>query len=125
MDVTRWGILGAGLIANDFLVALRTLPRNEHEVVAVAARSLERAQHFGKTHDVEKAYGSYDELLQDPEVQVVYVATIHTSHATLSNLALSHGKHVLCEKPMAINLREANEVVALAKSKDLFFMEVL
>ena len=122
---TRWGIVGAGLIANDFVVALKTLPADYHVVVAVASRSLDRAREFGRKHEIEKAYGSYDELVRDASVQVVYISTIHPSHAGLSQMALSQGKHVLCEKPMTVNSREAEQVVTLAKTSGLFFMEVL
>ena len=64
----RWGICSAGLIANDFVVALKTLPETEHQVVAVAARSLESASEFAKTHSIPRHYGSYQELANDAEV---------------------------------------------------------
>ena len=121
---TRWGILGASDIAHDFMIALKTLPENEQKVVAVAARSLERASEFADRHNIDKAYGAYDELASDPNVDVVYVSTIHPQHAPLCKLALNHGKHVLCEKPMTMNLKDTKEVFQLAKSKGLFIMEV-
>ena len=121
---TRWGIFGASLIAHDFLIALRTLPENEHKVVAVSSRSLERASEFADRHSIEKAYGSYEDLARDADVEVVYVSSIHPQHAPLCKLALSHGKHVLCEKPMTMNLKETKEVFELAKAKGLFIMEV-
>ena len=123
-DGTRWGIFGAGKIAHDFIVAMKTLPQDEHKVVAVASRSLERAAEFADTHSIEKAYGSYEELARDANVEVVYVSTIHPQHAPLCKLALSHGKHVLCEKPMTMNLKQTKEVFQLAKAKGLFVMEV-
>ena len=121
---TRWGIFGAGKIAHDFVVAMKTLPENEHKVVAVAARSLERAAEFADRHNIEKAYGSYQELARDANVEVVYIGTIHPQHAPHCKLALSHGKHVLCEKPMTMNLKQTKEVFELAKAKGLFVMEV-
>ena len=121
---TRWGILGGSKIANDFIVALKTLPNSEHEVVAIAARSFERANAMAKLHGVSSAYGSYEELVNNLRVEIVYVATIHPQHSFLTKLALNNGKHVLCEKPMTMNSREANEVLDLAKEKGLFFMEV-
>ena len=92
-SATRWGILGTSRIAHDFLVAMKTLPENEHAVVAVASRSLERAAEFAGKHDIGKAYGSYEE-------------------------------HVLCEKPMTMNLKDTKELFELAKAKGLFIMEV-
>ena len=121
---TRWGIFGAGKIAHDFVVALKTLPENEHKVVAVAARSLERSAEFADRHNVEKAYRSYEELARDSNVEVVYVSTIHPQHKPLCILALNNGKHVLCEKPMTMNLKDTKELFDLAKTKGLFIMEV-
>ena len=123
-NATRWGILGAGKIAHDFVVALKTLPESEHMIVAVAARSLERAAEFADRHNIEKAYGSYEELARDANVEVVYISTIHPQHAPHCKLVLSHGKHVLCEKPMTMNLKQTTEVFELAKAKGLFIMEV-
>ena len=124
MAPTRWGIFGASKIAHDFFVAMKTLPENEHKLIAVAARSLDRALEFAEKHNIEKAYGSYLELAQDDCVEVVYVSTIHPQHSTLCKLALNHGKHVLCEKPMTMNFKDTKELLELAKSKGLFIMEV-
>ena len=110
-------IFGASLIAHDFLIALRTLPENEHKVVAVSSRSLERASEFADRHSIEKAYGSYEDLARDADVEVVYVSSIHPQHAPLCKLALSHGKHVLCEKPMTMNLKETKEVFELGQGQ--------
>ena len=121
---TRWGVFGTGKIAHDFFVALKTLPQNEHVVVAIASRSLERATEFAVRHNIEIAYGSYVELARDENVEVVYISTIHPQHAPHCKLALSHGKHVLCEKPLAMNLKQTKEVFKLAKTKGLFVMEV-
>ncbi|KAL9957939.1 hypothetical protein ACROYT_G034897 [Oculina patagonica] len=122
---TRWGIFGASRIAHDFIVAMKTLPENDHKVVAVSSRSLERAAEFADRHNIEKAYGSYEELATDKNVEVVYVSTIHPEHAALCKLALNHGKHVLCEKPMTMNLKDTKELFELAKAKGLFIMEAL
>lgn len=123
--VIRWGIVSAGLIANDFCLALRTLPADEHQLVAVAARSLERAKEFAKRHGVKSAYGSYESLAQDPDVDVVYVSTINPSHVSLSLMMLSAGKHVLCEKPMSLTTAGAKKVLDFAKQKQLLFVEGL
>ena len=122
--MTRWGIMGASRIAHDFIVAMKTLPENEHIVVAVSSRSLERAAEFAERHNIAKAYGSYEELATDENVEVVYVSTVHPQHPSLCKLALHHGKHVLCEKPMTMNLKDTKELFDLAKAKGLFIMEV-
>uniref|UniRef100_A0A3Q1FJ64 Trans-1,2-dihydrobenzene-1,2-diol dehydrogenase n=1 Tax=Acanthochromis polyacanthus TaxID=80966 RepID=A0A3Q1FJ64_9TELE len=77
---TRWGICSTGFIGHDFTVALKTLPSGEHQVVAMAARSLKDAQEFAKKHSISRAYGSYEELAKDPDVDVVYVGVIHPYH---------------------------------------------
>ena len=121
---TRWGICGTSRIAHDFIVAMKTLPEKDHKVVAVSSRSVERAAEFADRHNIEKAYGSYEELARDNDIEVVYVGTIHPEHAALCKLALNHGKHVLCEKPMTMNLKDTKELFELAKEKGLFIMEV-
>jgi predicted dehydrogenase len=120
----NWGILGAGRIARDFILALKSLPQGENKVVAVGSSSVARAKEFAEENGIPKWYGSYEELTQDPAVQVVYVAGVTSRHAESSKLALNNGKHVLCEKAFAMNLREAKEVLDLAKEKKLFLMEV-
>lgn len=117
----RWGILGCGRISHTF--ASNVKPLQTAIFHACAARSLERAQQFAHEHGIAQAYGSYEALCADPSVDVVYVGTIHPSHAELAKLALNHGKHVLVEKPMAMNAKEAEAVIALANEKELFFME--
>ncbi|KAI8518089.1 hypothetical protein Bbelb_041060 [Branchiostoma belcheri] len=120
-----WGIVSAGNISNDFKVALDTLPKDEHEVVAVAARSLERAEQFAKTHDIPSYYGSYAELAEQKDIDVVYIGATHPQHAPVTTMMLRAGKSVLCEKPMSVNSREARHVISLAKEKNLFFMEAI
>ncbi|KAM4825382.1 trans-1,2-dihydrobenzene-1,2-diol dehydrogenase [Thomomys bottae] len=121
----RWGILSAGLIANDFTTALSTLPRSEHQVVAVAARDLSRAKEFARKHDIPKAYGSYEELAKDSNVEIVYIGTQHPQHKSSVLLCLAAGKAVLCEKPMGVNAAEVREMVAEARSRGLFLMEAI
>lgn len=121
--VLRWGIVSAGLIANDFCLALRTLPADEHQLVAVAARSLEKAKQFAERHGVKSAYGSYESIAQDPDVDVAYIATIHPAHVPLSMMMLAAGKHVLCEKPMSLTTAGAKKVLDFAQQKQLFFVE--
>ncbi|XP_036401839.1 trans-1,2-dihydrobenzene-1,2-diol dehydrogenase-like [Megalops cyprinoides] len=122
---TRWGICSAGKISHDFTVALRTLLPGDHQVVAVAARDLRHAQEFAERHSIPRAYGSYEELAKDAEIDVVYVGTIHPHHLPAGVLFMNAGKSVLCEKPMAMNGREVQELIATARKNDVFLMEAV
>lgn len=122
---TRWGICSAGKISHDFTVALKTLPPGEHQVVAVAARKLEDAQEFAKKHSISRAYGSYEELARDPDIDVVYVGVIHPYHRSCCLLFTNAKKNVLCEKPLAMNRREVQEILDSAKKNDVFLMEAV
>ncbi|KAL1007202.1 hypothetical protein UPYG_G00083390 [Umbra pygmaea] len=94
-------------------------------IVAVAARKLQDAQEFAKKHSIPQAYGSYEELARDPEIEVVYVGVIHPYHLPICTLFMKAQKNVLCEKPLAMNLREVGEMVATAKMNNVFLMEAL
>lgn len=118
---TCWGILGTGQIANDFCICLNELP--EHEIVAVAARSKDKAEQFAADHDIPKAYSSYKEVMNDPNVDIVYISTIHINHVELSLACINAGKAVLCEKPMALSLEGCQKVLAAAKERKVFFAE--
>ncbi|XP_074427607.1 trans-1,2-dihydrobenzene-1,2-diol dehydrogenase [Larus michahellis] len=120
---TRWGICSAGHISHDFAVALKTLPPEEHVALAVAARELPRAQAFALRHGLPRAYGSYRELAQDPDVDVVYVGTVNTQHLAAGRLFLAAGKAVLMEKPMAVGAGEVRELVEAARARGVFLME--
>ncbi len=119
----RWGILGTGKIAGEFAAALRALP--DAELAAVGSRSTTTAERFAAAHGVAKAYGSYRELVQDSEIDVVYIATPHVTHKEHCLLCLEAGKAILCEKPFALNAAEAAEVIAVARAKQLFCMEAM
>ena len=119
----RWGILGTGRIAHDFAVGLRDAPGAV--LAAVGSRSRESAQAFAAEFGVEGVYGSYGGLAVAPDVDIIYIGTPHPMHAENAVLALRGGKAVLCEKPFAMNRREAGEVVALARAKNLFLMEAM
>ncbi|CAL8144675.1 unnamed protein product [Orchesella dallaii] len=121
----RWGIVSAGLISNDFVVAMTTLNPSEHVAAAVAARSVADAEKFAKEHDIPKFYGSYEELFQDPEIDVIYIGSIHPYHLPLAKQALDNGKPVLCEKPLCMNSKETTELIEYAKEKNLFLMEAI
>ncbi|KAF5286219.1 hypothetical protein FQR65_LT02231 [Abscondita terminalis] len=121
----RWGIVSAGKISHDFVCAVQILPNEDHQIVAVAARKKESAEEFAKNHNIPRAYEGYEALAKDEEVDVVYVGTINPEHLSVSKMMLDHGKHVLCEKPLTINLKEAQELIDHAKSKKLFLMEAV
>lgn len=120
---TRWGILGTGYIAQKFAEALVFIP--EAELAAVGSRSVETARAFGEQYHVDRAYGSYQELVEDPQLDVVYVATVNSLHHQNCLAALQAGKPVLCEKPFMVNSAEAEEVIAYAYRQGLFLMEAL
>lgn len=120
---TRWGILGAGLISSDFVKALGTLPEQDHQVVAVASRSLDPAADFARQHSIQRHYGSYEELLQDDEVDVVYIGTIHPTHLAVGLKALEAGKPVLCEKPLTLSAAQTLQLIKKARAKKVFLME--
>lgn len=119
----RWGILGTGKIASAMATGLRDAPGAQ--LAAVASRSLTSAQQFGARFDVARHHGSYQALADDPDVDIVYIATPHTLHADNALMCLAAGKHVVCEKPFTMNAREAQAVVDLAREKQLFLMEAM
>ena len=119
----KWGIIGCGNIAAKFAQDLALV--QDAELTAVASRSIEKATTFAQNNNSKKAFGSYDALLEDPEVDIVYIATPHISHAALSIKSMQSGKHVLCEKPLAINKNDALEIIKISKDTNRFFMEAL
>lgn len=119
----RWGIVGLGNIAQKFVDDLKLLA--DGELIAVASRDLEKAKNFGALNNAKYAFGSYQELFNCKEVDVVYIATPHTSHAELSIKAMKQGRNVLCEKPMGINKDEVEKMIAIARENKVFLMEAL
>jgi predicted dehydrogenase len=119
----RWGIAGPGAIATRFAVGLADV--KGAALVAVGSRSLERAQAFGGRFDIPRRYGSYEELASDDGVDVVYVATPHSRHASDTVMFLNAGRHVLCEKPFALNAAQARDMAAAAVANDRFLMEAM
>ncbi|XP_071795022.1 trans-1,2-dihydrobenzene-1,2-diol dehydrogenase-like [Asterias amurensis] len=119
----RWGICSAGKICNDFVSALSSLPSEDHTVVAIASRSKEKAETFAEEHKIPVSYEGYEALAQDANVDIVYIGSLNHTHLPLCKLFLSHNKNVLCEKPLGLNPREVQEMISLAKEKDVFFME--
>jgi len=121
--VLRWGIIGTGGIARTFAGDLRLI--EEGIVTAVGSRSLASANAFGDEFDVGHRFGSYEELVRDPDVDVVYVATPHPMHHDNVILALEQGKHVLVEKAFTMNAIEARAIVDFARQRELFLMEAM
>lgn len=117
----RWGIIGLGRIARLFADDLKLV--EEAELVAVASTNASRANDFAKDFEVPQAYSSYSELFNDPNVDVVYVATLHHTHCKFSIEAMNYGKHVLCEKPIGISRSQAVEMTNISKKNNVFFME--
>lgn len=117
------GILGAGRIAGTLaqtMAGMKTV-----KLYAVGARSLERAQAFAKEYKAEKAYGSYEELVSDPAVDLIYIATPHSHHAEHAELCINHGKPVLCEKAFTMNAAQAEKIIELSRKKGVFLTEAI
>jgi predicted dehydrogenase len=123
MKTLKWGIAGTGNIAAAFAHDLNLL--DEANCSVVGSRSLERAQSFADENNFKKAVGSYEALFGHPEVDIVYVATPHHLHAELTIEALNNGKHVICEKPIAINAKQTKAMVEASKKNNRFLMEAL
>lgn len=119
----RWGIAGPGGIAGRFADDLAL--RGDSELVAVGSRSAERAAAFGDRFGIPRRHGSYEALAEDPEVDIVYVATPHARHEADTLLFLEAGKHVLCEKPFALSAAQGRRMVDTAQRRGLFLMEAM
>ena len=118
----RWGILGTGWIAQ---LQTADLLADGFTVAAVGSRSQEGADAFAKEFGIPVAHGSYEALVADPNVDVIYVATPHPLHAENAELAINAGKHVLVEKPFTLNQAEAKRIVALAAEKKVVVLEAM
>jgi predicted dehydrogenase len=119
----RWGILAPGTIANKFATSVQALP--DAELVAVGSRTLEKAKSFAAKFNIPRAYGTYQELAADPEIDAIYVATPNHLHAEAAILCMEHGRAVLCEKPFAGNVEQAEAMIGCAHSQRVFLMEAL
>lgn len=123
MNVVRWGIVSAGKIASDFAKAISYTEGSE--VAAIAARSISSAQKFASAHNIPKAYGSYDELLKDDDIDVIYVGSIANTHADVARKIILAKKPVVVEKPLSLTLNESASLIELAKESKVFLMEGL
>lgn len=122
MKKIKWGIIGLGNIAKRFASTITNLS-DECELYGVASRELEKAKEFAKKYNATKAFGSYEDLVKDSEVDLIYIATPHSLHKENMILCINNGKGVLCEKPFTIDTQEAEKVFNLAKQKNVFVME--
>ena len=119
----RWGILGAGRIAQKFASDLKLV--EDAELFAIASRGKANAELFSGLYPSALQYDSYEDLVQNPDVDVIYIATPHGLHYEHALLCLQHGKAVLCEKAFALNARQAKEMISAARTQKVFLMEAL
>lgn len=119
----KWGVIAPGNIAQKFAESATAL--EEAEIVAVASRNPERAKEFAAKWSIPTTYDSYETLVNDPQVEAVYISSPHSFHAAQIVLALNAGKHVLCEKPITIRASQLQPLLELAEEKNLFLMEAM
>nr|AWI67043.1 dehydrogenase [Piromyces sp.] len=127
-DYVNWAILAPGRIAQKMAAAMNgeaNSAQSKIRLYAVGSRNLERSKEFAAKWNFQKAYGSYEELYTDPEVDAIYIANPHAFHMDCVLAALNAGKHVLCEKPAGCSREQLDKMISLAKSKNLFFMEAM
>lgn len=118
----RFGIIGTGFIANRCASTFEVLG-DDAVLTAVASRSAEKSAEFAAKYQIPKSYGSYEELACDPEIDVIYIGTPHNFHLENIRMCAQHGKHVICEKPLAISAQEAREIARLSQEHGIFVME--
>lgn len=121
MEQLQYGILSTSSIAPRFIAAVRAAQAGN--IAAVSSRSYEKAAEKAELWGIPKAYGSHDELLNDPQINIVYISTVNAQHYPWAKAALACGKHVVCEKPCTTSAAQTRELYALAREKGLFFME--
>lgn len=119
----NWGIMGCGKIAHKFANDLLKIPNTS--IYAVASRDLKKAKDFGQYYNAYSCYGSYEELVKNPEVDVIYIATPHVFHYENTLMCLEHKKAVLCEKPFAMTTVQVKEMIRIAQKNQVFLMEAL
>ena len=123
MEKIKWGIIGPGSIANNFADALKE--SFSGELTAIASLNNDRRKNFGDKYNIESKlrFNNYDELLNSEEVDAVYISTPHTFHAKLSIKAAGKGKHILCEKPAAVNFAQGKKVIDAVREAGVFYKE--
>lgn len=118
MKQLNWAVLGCGVIANEMAQALEHMGKH---LYAVGNRTRDKAVAFAEKYEVQKVYDDFHEMFEDPDVDVIYITTPHNTHIEFAREALSHGKHVLCEKSVMLNSRELEEAIHLAKESSCDF----
>ena len=121
MKHLKWGIIGTGMIANNFARNLKTT--DKATLLAVASRTIDKGKDFAGKYDIPKVYDSYDKLLNDNEIDAIYIALPNNLHAEWTIKCAEAGKHILCEKPITVNVGELEKLLDVVKKCDVFFME--
>ncbi len=119
----RWGIIGAGAIAHKFAITVQSLKNDGITLKGIASRSPQSSAQFASQYPDCSSYDSMEELLHSPQIDAVYIATPHVSHFKIACAAILASKHVLCEKPMTMNSRQAEALIELSRKHDIFLME--
>ena len=119
----RWGIVGTGLIAHHFANGLKTV--DDADLIAIASRSQESADKFAGEFDVPHTHIGVEQLVANPDVDVIYIGTPHINHFSDTMACLDAGKAVLCEKPFTMNAAELEQLIARAREKNVFLMEAM
>ena len=122
MSDLKWGILGCGVIANEMAQAFEKMGR---KVYGVSSRTQTKTEAFAEKYGVENVYGSYEEMLEDENIDVIYIATPHSQHYENMKKAIGAGKHILCEKAITVNDHQLEEIVSLAEEKNLTVREAM
>jgi len=123
MNEIRWGLIGCGHIAAKFAENIKSV--QHAKLIACSSKDAQKAQEFAKSHQIELSYGDYAEMLGNPSIDAVYIATTHNYHYENALLCIQYGKHILCEKAFTINADQAKEIFREAKEKNLFVMEAM
>ena len=123
MKTIKWGILGPGRIAEKLAEAIQQSENGE--LYAIGSRSAEKSADFAKRFGASQSYSSYEELCKDDKLDIIYIATPHSFHCEHSKLAMKYGRNVLCEKPFALDAKEAQEMIDCAKENGVFLMEAM
>lgn len=121
MRKLKYGIMSASSISPRFIAAVREA--NAGEIVAISSRTLEKARQKADEWGIERAYGSHSELLEDNDINIVYISSVNSEHYSMAKQALECGKNVICEKPCTTSSKHTKELFELARKKGLFFME--
>ena len=122
MSNLKWGILGCGVIANEMAQAFEKMGR---KVYGVSSRTQTKTKAFAERYGVENVYGSYEDMLEDKNIDVIYIATPHSQHYENMKKAIAAGKHILCEKAITVNDHQLEEIVSLAEEKNLTVREAM